>query len=107
MKKDKLPLDDPLGIADEPVPQDADDIHASNNPDEVARRRARALGEDVETGTWREVQAPPVATNYERFAAAVRSSRTLEPSFRHAANLQKILDLATVTDRERREMATA
>jgi len=65
------------------------------------------LGEDVETGTWREVQAPPVATNYERFAAAVRSGRTLEPSFRHAANLQKILDLATVTDRERREMATA
>ena len=49
MKKDKLPLDDPLGIADAPVPQDADDIHATNDPDEVARRRARALGQDVET----------------------------------------------------------
>jgi hypothetical protein len=49
MKKDNLPLDDPLGIADAPVPQDADDIHATDNPDEVARRRARALGEDRET----------------------------------------------------------
>jgi len=64
------------------------------------------MGEDVETGTWREVQAPPVPTNYQRFAEAVRTGRTLEPSFRHAANLQKILDLATVTDRERRELAT-
>ena len=45
MKKDKLPLDDPLGIAGAPVPQDADDIHATNDPDEVAARRARALGE--------------------------------------------------------------
>ncbi len=45
MKKDKLPLDDPLGIADAPVPQSPDDIHATNDPDEVAARRARALGE--------------------------------------------------------------
>ena len=52
------------------------------------------------------MQAPPVPTNYQRFAEAVRTGRTLEPSFRHAANLQKILDLATVTDRERRELAT-
>ena len=37
-------LDDPLGIADAPVPRDANDIHASNDPDEVAQRRARALG---------------------------------------------------------------
>jgi hypothetical protein len=45
-KDDKLPLDDPLGIADEPVPQDPDDVHASDDPDEVARRRARARGEN-------------------------------------------------------------
>jgi len=45
MDKDKLPLDDPLGIADAPVPQDENDIRATNDPDEVARRRARALGE--------------------------------------------------------------
>ena len=51
MDKDKLPLDDPLGIADEPVPQDENHIHATNDPDEVARRRARALGEA--DGEWR------------------------------------------------------
>jgi len=45
MKKDELPLDDPLGIADAPVPQSPDDVHATNDPDEVAARRARALGE--------------------------------------------------------------
>jgi hypothetical protein len=51
MKKDKTSLDDPLGIADAPVPKDADDIHATNDPDEVARRRARARGEN--DGTFR------------------------------------------------------
>jgi hypothetical protein len=45
MDNDKTSLDDPLGIADQPVPRDADDIHATNDPAEVARRRARALGE--------------------------------------------------------------
>ena len=40
-------------IADAPVPQDANDFHATNDPDEVASRRARALGEkdgEVRTG---------------------------------------------------------
>ena len=46
MDKDKTSLDDPLGIADAPVPKDANDIHATNDPDEVARRRARARGEN-------------------------------------------------------------
>lgn len=48
-----LPLDDPLGIADAPVPQDENDFHATNDPDEAARRRARALGKadgEVKTG---------------------------------------------------------
>jgi predicted dehydrogenase len=64
------------------------------------------LGENAETGTWEEVAAPPVQTNYQRFVEAVRTGIPQEPSFRHAANLQKVLDLATVTDRERREMPT-
>jgi predicted dehydrogenase len=64
------------------------------------------LGENAETGTWEEMAAPPVKTNYQRFVEAVRAGRTDEPSFRHAANLQKVLDLALVTERERRELAT-
>jgi len=43
-------LDDPLGIAHAPVPRDANDIHATNDPDEVAQRRARALGKS--DGEW-------------------------------------------------------
>ena len=49
MRKHKSSLDDPLGIADAPVPKDANDIHATNDPDEVARRRARARGETEPT----------------------------------------------------------
>ena len=64
-------------------------------------------GADVATSTWREVKAEPVQTNYQRFVAAVRSGRqevsdTL-PDFRKAAELQKVLDLALVADRDRQE----
>ena len=66
MDKDKklLPLDDPLGIADAPVPKDADDFHATNDPDEVARRRARALGENDGT-----VRGPGEDVNDDGFGA--------------------------------------
>lgn len=64
MKKDKLPLDDPLGIADAPVPKAPDDIHATNDPDEVAARRARALGE--KDG---EIRTTPGDVNEDGFGA--------------------------------------
>lgn len=63
------------------------------------------LGDDAESGTWKIIEVPPVPTNYQRFVEAVRTGHTLEPSFRHAANLQRVLDLATLSDRERRELA--
>ncbi|RUM07499.1 Gfo/Idh/MocA family protein [Rhizobium chutanense] len=62
------------------------------------------LGEDIETATWTQIEVEPVATNYERFAEAVASGIQPDPNFRHAANLQKVLDLAMVTERERREL---
>lgn len=65
------------------------------------------LGDDAETGTWTEVDVDPVPTNYERFYEAVQVGKTLEPSFRHATNLQKVLDLSTITDRDRREHRVA
>ena len=64
------------------------------------------LGDDVETGTWRELDVPPMPTNYQRFAEAVHAGRNDQPSFRHATNLQRVLDLALVTDLERRELPT-
>ena len=63
------------------------------------------LGADVETGVWTQAPAPSVATNYQRFAEAVRAGRNGEPSFRHAAALQKALDLATAADAARAERA--
>lgn len=61
------------------------------------------VGEDVATGTWREITAEPVQTNYQRFAEAVRTGVTTEPSFRHAAGLQRVLDLALVAGRDRQD----
>jgi len=60
-------------------------------------------GEDVATSTWREVKADPVKTNYQRFVDAVRTGKQQDPDFRHAAELQKILDLALVADLDRKE----
>ena len=45
--EDRMDLDDPLGIAREPVTKD-DRIRASSDEESVQRRRRRALGEDVE-----------------------------------------------------------
>jgi predicted dehydrogenase len=52
------------------------------------------LGDDVETQTWRVYPLTAVESNYERFIRALRQGETLEPSFAHAAHLQRILDKA-------------
>ncbi|MEQ1768383.1 MAG: Gfo/Idh/MocA family oxidoreductase [Devosia sp.] len=65
------------------------------------------LGDDIETGDWKEMAVEPVETNYQRFAQAVKAGKNLEPSFRHAANLQKVLDLAMVSDAQHAELSTA
>jgi predicted dehydrogenase len=62
------------------------------------------LGDDIESATWKDIEVPSVSTNYQRFAEAVISGVQPDPNFRHAANLQKVLDLAMVTERERREL---
>jgi predicted dehydrogenase len=56
-------------------------------------------GKDVHTQTWREVECPPVPNTYRNFVDAVKSGENLEPSFRHAAELQHVLDLAFESDR--------
>jgi len=68
-------------------------------------RLMTCLGDGVESATWTEVEVEPTPTNYWRFAEAVRTGVNQEPSFRHAADLQKIIDLALVTERDRTEHA--
>jgi len=65
-----------------------------------------ALNDDIETASWQEMDVEPVPTNYQRFVEAVRTGQNLEPTFRHAAELQKVLDLATVSETERKELPT-
>lgn len=62
------------------------------------------LGESAESATWEEMDVEPVPTNYQRFAEAVASGVNGEASFRHAANLQRVLDLAMASDYQRREL---
>ncbi len=49
-------------------------------------------GTDVHSQAWREVICPPVATNYVRFVDAVLEGGPMVPDFRHAADLQQIID---------------
>lgn len=50
-------------------------------------------GADIDTQTWRDVPCPPISSVYERFAEAVRSGENGVPTFRRAAEIQRILDL--------------
>jgi predicted dehydrogenase len=65
------------------------------------------MDRDLDTATWRDLPFDPVDTNYKRFVQAVRDGKTLEPSFRRAATIQKVLDMAQVSDREHRDEAVA
>ena len=50
-------------------------------------------GKDIDTQVWRDVKCPAVPTTYQRFAKAVASGVNGDPSFRRAAEVQKVLDL--------------
>ena len=58
------------------------------------------LGEDVNTFAWRPVKPEPVETNYRKFITAVLEGKNGDPSFRRAADLQKILDACFTKDAE-------
>jgi predicted dehydrogenase len=49
-------------------------------------------GADVHNQAWRDLSSDPVPTNYHRFVEAIRAGRNAEPSFRHAADLQRVID---------------
>ncbi|MGH8018522.1 MAG: Gfo/Idh/MocA family protein [Opitutaceae bacterium] len=49
-------------------------------------------GEHIHTSTWREIQAPPTATNYDRFIASILKGRNEQPDFARGAEIQQVLD---------------
>jgi predicted dehydrogenase len=59
----------------------------------VSRLRA-CLEPDLQSGTWHDVEAPVLATIYERFIAAIRGEGEADPDFARGAALQKMLDRA-------------
>lgn len=65
------------------------------------------LGPDIETQTWKRVECPPTPRNADRFVLALLSGVNGQPDFRHAANVQRLLDLCIVSDAERRMLTVA
>ena len=62
-------------------------------------RLSVCLGPDLLTQTWRPLSAEPTPRNEKRFADALMSRTNGEPSFRTAAEVQRLLDLCIVSDR--------
>jgi predicted dehydrogenase len=52
------------------------------------------LGKDVDKNHWKEIETPPVKRNARRFADALISGVNGDPSFRRAAEIQKLIDAA-------------
>ncbi len=75
---DRMTLDDPLGIAHEPVSPDGT-IRASCDEESVRRRRKRALGEDVEVRTGEGLDGDPGVAGIDMGAGGsgtdIKSSR--------------------------------
>lgn len=55
-------------------------------------------GEDVNTMAWRHIKPEPVETNYRKFINAIVAGKNSDPDFRHAADLQRVLDLCFAHD---------
>ena len=55
-------------------------------------------GDDLTSAKWVSLTPPDVPTNYERFIAAIREGTAVFPDFARGAALQRVLDLAVVSD---------
>ena len=73
--------------------------------DEHTSTLEACLGPDIETQTWAPVDLPPTPRNEERFVIALLSGVNGEPDFRHAARIQRLIDLAFLSDAEGRTLA--
>ena len=66
----------------------------------VSRLRA-CLEPDLQTGEWHDIEAPVLATIYERFIAAIRGEGVADPDFARGAALQRMLDRAEQSSEQR------
>lgn len=63
------------------------------------------LGPDIDSQTWTPYPLQPSPRNEERFVIALLSGVNGEPDFRHATKVQRLLDIAFVSDAEGRTMS--
>ncbi len=63
------------------------------------------LGKDIDKALWRKLEMPPVRRNARRFADALLSGVNGDPSFRRAAEIQKLIDAAFESSASRRPIA--
>ncbi len=59
-------------------------------------------GRDLDKLNWREVKAPRVRSNYQRFIKAVQAGEPVQPDFARGAEIQKLLDACFDSDKARR-----
>ena len=64
-------------------------------------------GADIDTQVWKDVTCPPVPTTYERFVEACNTGINGDPSFRRAAEVQRVLDLCFAQEAARALAAAA
>ena len=70
-------------------------------------RLSACLGKDVDSNDWRELEPPPVRRNARRFADALLSGVNGDPSFRRAAEIQKLIDAAFESSASDRSVTVA
>ncbi|MEP0940645.1 MAG: Gfo/Idh/MocA family oxidoreductase [Rhizobiaceae bacterium] len=58
------------------------------------------IGEDIHVPEWREIEAPEVLTNYQRFVMAIAGEQVSGPDFELGATLQRALDNAEKSDQQ-------
>lgn len=51
-----------------------------------------SLGKDVDRNRWKKIELEPVRRNARRFTDALAEGRNGDPSFRRAADMQKVID---------------
>jgi predicted dehydrogenase len=68
-------------------------------------RLQACLGKDVDKAVWHEVETEPVKRNARRFADALLSETNGDPSFRRAADIQKLIDAASESSASDRKVS--
>jgi predicted dehydrogenase len=64
-----------------------------------------SVGKDLDQGIWKDVEAAPVPTIYQRFVKSILTGVQDQPDFARGAEIQKILDACFKSDLEQKLVA--